>query len=162
MCRTKVIPRKDRQTDDGFQLTGIDWGAWNLKLSRKGEYACLALIRLAQLYGMRLMKIEEIAEDQGIPRKYLEQILLLLKTAGYVRSARGAAGGYRLAKRPDEITLAEVIRLIDGPLAPVESVSKFFYVPTPVERSAKLTGMFREIRDYVADKLERTTFADLI
>jgi len=133
-----------------------------MRLSRKSEYACLALICLTEHFDTGLVKSEEIARGKEIPRKYLEQILLLLNRLGYVRSIRGAGGGYRLAKRPDKITLAEIIRAIDGPLAPVDSVSKFYYEPTPVERSEKLITLFKEIRDYISEKLERTTFADLV
>jgi Rrf2 family cysteine metabolism transcriptional repressor len=79
-----------------------------------------------------------------------------------VHSRRGAQGGFRLAKEPSEISMAEIIRLLDGALAPVESVSKYFYEPTPISRSKALLNVFGAIRDFVADKLEQTTFADLI
>ena len=134
-----------------------------MRLSRKSEYACLALIDLASRHmegGQS--KVREVAERQGIPRGFLVQILLRLKNAGYVRSARGAAGGYRLAKPPEEITVAEVVRLMDGALAPVGSVSRFFYDHTPIEKSPKLVALFTEIRNHVARKLETTTLRDLI
>jgi Rrf2 family protein len=133
-----------------------------MRLSRKSEYACLALIGLAEQYGGGAVKTHDLARRKAIPKGFLTQILLRLKNAGYVKSMRGAAGGYRLARPPEKITLAEVIRLMDGALAPVESVSKLFYDPSPVERSEKLTALFREVRDYVAKKLEGVTFADLI
>jgi len=133
-----------------------------MKLSTKSEYACLALIDLSEHYGQGLRHIDEIAGRQGIPRKYLEQILLLLKRAGYLQSRRGAEGGYRLVKAPDAISVAEIIRLMDGALAPVESVSRYFYEKTPIEKSPKMIQLFREIRDYISDKLEGTTFADLL
>ncbi|MBU0615970.1 MAG: Rrf2 family transcriptional regulator [Nanoarchaeota archaeon] len=133
-----------------------------MKLSRKSEYACLALIDLSEHYDEGLVKIDDISKRKDIPKKYLEQILLILKGAGYLRSHRGAEGGYRLAKKPSEVTLAEIIRLIDGALAPVESVSKYFYEHTPIEKSKKLILLFRDIRDYIANKLEKTTFADIL
>ena len=86
----------------------------------------------------------------------------VLKRAGYLKSARGAEGGYRLARPPGQISLAEIIRTMDGALAPVDSASKHFYDRTPVEQHRKLLGVFREIRDYVSRKLEKTTLADLI
>jgi Rrf2 family cysteine metabolism transcriptional repressor len=132
-----------------------------MRLSRKSEYACLALIDLSEHYEGEYVKIREVAERKQIPRGFLVQILLRLKAAGYVRSARGSAGGYKLAKPPKRITLAEVIRLMDGALAPVESVSELFYETTPIERHPKLLRFFREIRDYVARALEQTTFADI-
>ena len=103
----------------------------------------------------------DIARGKDIPRKYLEQILLILKRGGYVKSARGSSGGYHLARNPQDITLAEIVRLMDGALAPVDSVSKYFYERTPIQNEEKLLDVFREIRDYVADKLEHTTFADI-
>ncbi len=134
-----------------------------MRLSRKSEYACLALIDLASRHPEGgYSKIREVAERQGIPRGFLVQILLRLKNAGYVRSARGAAGGYQLAKPPGEITVAEVVRLMDGALAPVGSVSRFFYDHTPIEKSPKLLALFTEIRNHVAKKLETTTLRDLI
>ncbi|MCL6588990.1 MAG: Rrf2 family transcriptional regulator [Firmicutes bacterium] len=132
-----------------------------MKLSKKSEYACLALIDLAENQ-TSLVKINEISLRKAIPKKYLEQILLLLKGAGYVKSIKGAGGGYKLAKAPEKITVAEIIRLIDGPLAPVESVSKYFYEHTPIEQNEKLLRVFKDIRDYIAAKLENTSFQDLI
>ena len=132
-----------------------------MKLSSKSEYACLALVDLTEHYDRGLCTIADIAARKSIPKKFLEQILLALKRGGYVKSRKGAEGGYRLAKLPEEISLAEIVRLMDGALAPVESVSKYFYEPTPIEQCRNLISVFREIRDYVADRLESTTFADL-
>jgi Rrf2 family cysteine metabolism transcriptional repressor len=133
-----------------------------MRLSRKSEYALLALVDLACRYGKGRAKIIEISERNGIPKKYLEQIFLQLKGAGYVRSIRGASGGYELAKNSSEITLAEIIRLIDGPLASVGSASLYFFEHTPIERNEKLLSVFKEIRDIVANKLENTTLEQLI
>ena len=132
-----------------------------MKLSSKSEYACLALIDLAEHYERGLCTIGDIARHKGIPKKFLEQILLVLKRSGYVKSRKGAEGGYRLAKPASGISVAEVVRLMDGALAPVESVSKYFYEPTPIEQSKALVSLFRDIRDYIAARLEKTTFADL-
>ncbi|HEY8499011.1 MAG TPA: Rrf2 family transcriptional regulator [Clostridia bacterium] len=133
-----------------------------MRLSRKSEYALLALVDLACHYQKGTAKIIEISERNGIPKKYLEQIFLQLKGAGYVRSVRGAGGGYELAKNPAEISLAEIIRLIDGPLASVGSASLYFFEHTPIERNEKLLRVFKEIRNIVADKLENTTLDHLI
>jgi Rrf2 family cysteine metabolism transcriptional repressor len=133
-----------------------------MKLSSKCEYACLALIYLAEHYGEGLVKIQEIAVSKKIQKKFLEQILLVLKLRGYVKSKKGASGGYLLALPPEKITLAEVIRLMDGALAPVESVSKYFYEPTPIEQEKRLLKVFKDIRDFIAGKLERITFKDLV
>ena len=133
-----------------------------MKLSAKTEYALLAMIFLSEKYGSGFLKISNIAENKNIPRKFLEQILLSLKRAGYLKSRRGADGGYMLALPPSEISLAEIIRLFDGPLAPVESVSRYFYEHTPLEQDQRFIQVFREIRDYISDKLESTTFEMMI
>ena len=133
-----------------------------MRLSRKSEYALLALIDLAYNYGSETMKIIEVANRNNIPKKYIEQIFLQLKGAGYVKSIRGANGGYELAKAPGEISLAEIIRLIDGPLASVGSASLHFFEHTPVERNEKLLQIFKDIRNFVADKLENTTLEHLL
>ncbi len=133
-----------------------------MKLSAKSEYACLALIDLSENYNKDLTRIEDISKRKKIPKKFLEQILLLLKRAGYLKSRRGAEGGYKLAKPPEKISVAEVIRLMDGALAPVESVSKYFYEKTPIEQNKQLINLMRNIRDYISNRLEGTTFADLI
>ena len=80
----------------------------------------------------------------------------------FVRSTKGQRGGYALAKEPNQITLAEVVRLFDGALAPTESVSENFYESTPIEKEKKLTSVFKDIRDYVSKKLEKTTIADVM
>ncbi|MCF7833292.1 MAG: Rrf2 family transcriptional regulator [Candidatus Marinimicrobia bacterium] len=134
-----------------------------MKLSVKSEYACLALITLSEMYeGGELSSITKIAESKEIPKKYLEQILLILKRGGYVRSYKGPKGGYKLAKSPDQINVAEIIRLMDGALAPVESVSSYFFEHTPIEKSPKLLSVFRLLRNYISDTLEQLTFDELI
>jgi Rrf2 family transcriptional regulator, cysteine metabolism repressor len=132
-----------------------------MKLSSRSEYALLALVHLARHEDNGSISVHSIAEAQGIPPKFLEQILLTMKLAKYVRSQRGKLGGYRLARPASKICLAEVIRLFDGALAPTESVSKYFYESTPVESERNLLRVFREIRDYVSEKLETTTLADV-
>ncbi|MBN1916847.1 MAG: Rrf2 family transcriptional regulator [Verrucomicrobia bacterium] len=133
-----------------------------MKLTTKSEYSILALIHLARHKGDELVKMEGICTKYGIPKKYLEQLLFILKRSGYVRARRGAEGGYCLAKSPGAITLAEVIRLMDGALAPTESVSEYFFSHTPLEKEAKVIGVLTEIRDYVSERLEATTLADLV
>ena len=133
-----------------------------MKLSKKSEYACLALIDLSEHYDQGFIKIEDICGRKDIPKKYLEQILLILKGAGYIRSRRGVEGGYKLSKPPEQISIAEILRLMDGALAPIESVSRYFYEPSPIEKHEPLLNLFRDIRDYIAHKMENTTLADLI
>ena len=132
-----------------------------MKLTSRSEYALLALVYLNRHDDQGFVSVETIALAQGIPRKYLEQILLGLKRAKYLRSSKGQHGGYRLAKPANKITLAEIIRLFDGALAPTESVSRYFYESTPIEKEKSLIRVFKEIRDFVSHKLEHTTLSDM-
>ncbi len=133
-----------------------------MKLTSRSEYALLALVYLARRNSTDYVSVETIAEAQEIPQKFLEQIMLALKHAKYVRSSKGQHGGYCLAKPADKISLAEVIRLFDGALAPTESVSRYFYESTPIEKEKRLIKVFKDIRDYVAEKMEHTTIADMV
>lgn len=133
-----------------------------MKLSLKSEYAFLALFELAANSGKDLLKIENVASKYGMPAKFLEQILLQLKRAGIVKSKRGANGGYALSKSPVHTNLADVIRVLDGPLAPVNSVSTYFYEHSPIEKIPKLKDLLLDIRNYTAWKLENFTLKDLL
>jgi Rrf2 family protein len=132
-----------------------------VKLTRRSEYALLALIHLARAKGEGYVSVAAMAEAQGLPAKFLEQLLMALKRARLVKSQKGPHGGYRLARPAEKISLAEVIRLLDGALAPTESVSTYFYEPTPVEREKRLLRVFKEIRDVISARLEKTTLADV-
>ena len=132
-----------------------------MKLTSRSEYALLALVHLARCPEGQFVSVETIAQAQKIPKKFLEQIMLLLKRERCVRSAKGNRGGYQLARPARSICLAEVIRLFDGALAPTESVSKYFYEPTPIEREKKLVNLLREIRDTISNKLEKTTIGHM-
>lgn len=133
-----------------------------MKLTSRSEYALLALVYLARHETDGYIPVETVALAQGIPPKFLEQILLALKRAHFLRSSKGQRGGYHLAKPAGQISLAEVIRLFDGALAPTESVSEYFYESTPIEKEQNLIGVFKDIRNYVSDKLETTTIADVL
>jgi Rrf2 family protein len=133
-----------------------------MKLTARSEYALLALVYLGRQNSEGLVSADTIARAQGIPPRFLEQILLTLKRAKYLRSTKGPRGGYRLAKRIDAVTLAEIIRLFDGALAPTESASRYFYKPSPIEKERRLLRVFREVRDLVSDHLEATTIADML
>ena len=133
-----------------------------MKLTARSEYALLALVYLARHEAEGYISVETIAQAQGIPSKFLEQLMLSLKRAHFLHSAKGQHGGYTLAKAPTQITLAEIVRLFDGALAPTESVSENFYEPTPIEKEQSLVRVFKDIRDYVSNKLEQTTLADVI
>ncbi len=133
-----------------------------MKLSKKSEYAFLALIELAKSYEIGFVKLDGICAEKQIPKKFLQQIMLILKGASYVQTERGQSGGYKLSKRPEDISVAEIVRLFDGPIAAVDSASIFFYDKTPLEQSEKFIAILKDIRDYTANKLENTTIKDLI
>lgn len=135
-----------------------------MKLSLRGEYALRAVQVLGENFDpQRVVQIQTISKQQNIPKRFLEQILNDLKSAGFVESRRGIAGGYRLAMRPQEITLARIIRHVEGALAPVGCVSQHFYrkCSCPDERQCAIRSVMKEVRDAIVDILERTTVADL-
>jgi Rrf2 family protein len=134
-----------------------------MKLSVRGEYALRALLVLGQHDDDSVMTIAKISEQQNIPKRFLEQILNDLKSAGIVQSRRGIAGGYRLARPPEEITIAAVVRHIEGALAPVSCVSERFYekCSCPDESRCAIRSVMKEIRDAVVKIAERVTVADL-
>jgi Rrf2 family transcriptional regulator, cysteine metabolism repressor len=133
-----------------------------MKLTTKSEYALLAMIFMARHAADGYIKADQIATAYDIPKKYLEQLLMVLKQHRFIKAKRGAAGGYALARDAEGITLAEIIRLMDGALAPVESVSTYFFSHTPLEAEPGVIDVFRDIRDYISDKLETITLTDLI
>lgn len=134
-----------------------------MKLSLRGEYALRALLVLGLEYDQSVVRIQTISEQQNIPKRFLEQILNDLKSAGVVQSRRGVAGGYRLAKKPEEITLAAVVRHIEGALAPVSCVSERFYekCSCPDESRCAIRSVMKEIREAVVKIAERVTVAQL-
>jgi len=133
-----------------------------VKLTTKSEYTILALIYLARQPEGVWVKIEEICRQFDIPKKYLELLLMPLRQNRYLQTRRGASGGYRLMRPANQITIAEIVRLMDGPLAPTESVSKYFFSVTPLSQEPKMLAVCKEIRDYIADRLEKLTLADLV
>lgn len=133
-----------------------------MRLSTRGEYASRAMLELAVRYGQGPVPIRIISLAQAIPQQFLEQILLLLKRAGYVKSKKGPAGGYYLSRPPAEINVAEVIRVMDGPLAPINCVSVMEHEPCPLEDRCGLKWLWKEVRDMVAEHLEKTTFDDVL
>ena len=136
-----------------------------MKLSTRGEYALRALLVLGQDYmeDDSVVRIQEISEQQNIPKRFLEQILNDLKSAHIVESKRGVAGGYRLSRPPEKINLAEVIRHIEGALAPVSCVSERFYekCSCPDEARCAIRSVMKEARDAVVKIVERVTIAEL-
>lgn len=136
-----------------------------MKLSLRGEYALRALVVLGLNYEQReaVVRIQTISEQQNIPKRFLEQILNDLRSGGLLESRRGVSGGYRLRRSPEQITLAEVIRRIEGPLAPVRCVSERFYKPCscPDEARCGVRSVMKDVRDAIVKILENVTVAEL-
>lgn len=133
-----------------------------MKLSKRGEYGIKALIHLASSDDPRdVVQLREIAEREQIPAKFLEQILLTLKNAGVVRSRLGAGGGYYLARPASEITLGQIVRVLDGSLAPIRCVSHIAYerCVCPDEETCGLRLAMLQVRNSIADILDHTTLA---
>ena len=135
-----------------------------MKLSVRGEYALRALTNLGLNYGDAVVRIQAISDDEKIPKRFLEQILNDLRGGGFVESRRGVAGGYRLAADPARISLAAVVRHIEGALAPVGCVSERFYEKCncPDESRCALRSVMKEVRDAVVGILESKSVADLV
>ena len=134
-----------------------------MKLSLRGEYALRAMLVLGMNYEKPVVRIQAISDEQNIPKRFLEQILNDLKSAGLVQSRRGVAGGYRLARRPEQIALAAVVRHIEGALAPVSCVSERIYekCSSPDEARCAIRSVMKEVRDAIVKILEGVTIAEL-
>ncbi len=132
-----------------------------MRISTKGDYATRALQDLALRYSQGPVPIETIAQRQVLPARYLEQLLLALKRAGFVASKRGVNGGYYLAKPPREITLGQIIRTVDGPIAPIFCVAETSQEPCAQETLCVLREVWTEARDAMAAIVDNTTLADI-
>jgi Rrf2 family protein len=134
-----------------------------MRISHRGLYALRALLHLAEAEGRgQLVKIHAIAEAEEIPEKFLEAILVALKNARLVASERGREGGYRLRRPAAEIVIGDVVRTIDGPLAPFGDVVELRRRVRTERRHAGLFDLLLEVRDAAAAILDHTTLADLL
>jgi len=132
-----------------------------MKISKKGLYALQALMSLARHYPQGAVKIREIAAEEALPEKFLELILLELKTARIVESERGTHGGYRLKRAPRQIFLGEVIRTVDGPLAPFGDAASLRKLVERDKRHRSLYQTFLDVRNSAARILDHTSLADI-
>ncbi len=135
-----------------------------MKLSKRGEYGLRAMIDLAtNSQDGQVVQIKEIAKRERIPVKFLEQILLALKNTGLLHSRMGAGGGYYLGKPAEEITLGQIVRLLDGPLAPIGCVSQTAYEPCacPDPDNCGLRLVMKDVRDAISNILDSTSLADV-
>lgn len=140
-----------------------------MRLSKRGEYGLRAMIDLATTLRpasahVPVVQIKEIADRQQIPAKFLEQILLSLKNAGLLHSKMGVGGGYYLARPASEITLGHIIRVLDGPLAPIRCVSQMAYEACgcPDEQTCGLRMVMLDVRTAIANVLDQTSLADVV
>lgn len=134
-----------------------------MKVSRRGLYALKALLHLAEAYERGgVVKIREIAKKEDIPEKFLEAILVLLKNARLVVSERGREGGYRLRRPPGEIVIGDVVRLVDGPLAPFGDVVELQRRVKTERLHAGLFDLFLELRNAAAAIVDHRTLADVL
>ena len=133
-----------------------------MKISSRGLYALKALTHLAEAYDRGLVKIHEIAHEEQIPEKFLEGILVTLKNARIVRSERGREGGYRLRRPPSEVLLGEIVRIVDGPLAPFGDAVELAYRVKTEPRHAGLFDLFLDVRNAAAAILDHTSLEDLV
>ncbi|OFW67533.1 MAG: hypothetical protein A2Z12_00510 [Actinobacteria bacterium RBG_16_68_21] len=129
-------------------------------ITRKTDYATRAVLALA-IHGAESLSVHELVDRIQVPSSYLEQIMSQLRSAGIVRSERGPKGGYRLNHPPEEITLERVVRLFQGPLAPIECATRNMPASCPMEVGCTLRSTWEEVRDATIAILERTDFATL-
>ena len=134
-----------------------------MKLSKRSEYGLKALIDLAAYHGQGVMQAPQIAKKHAMSVKFLEQILLDLRRAGIVHSRQGIHGGFYLAKAPDEITIGQVVRVLDGTIAPIRCVSKMSYerCTCPDEEFCELRLIMLDVRNAIADILDNISLADI-
>ena len=170
MAIRKSLPLREQK----FLNTLLDESAYDtllsrsslMRISKRGEYALRAMIDLgiSEELGRPLLQINELAEKEKLPVKFLEQILMQLKGAGYVASKRGKRGGYHLGKPMDTIKFGSVVRLIDGPLAPIACVSQSAYerCTCPDEVHCGLRMLMFDVRNAISDILDKYSLADIV
>ena len=132
-----------------------------MRVSKKTDYALRALFTLVDHYGGTPIPIRELARRNDIPKRFLEQIMLDLKTQGWVNSVAGMRGGYVLSKSPARITMGEVVRHFDGILAPIGCVSVTAYKRCSQEPVCRFRRVFLDARNYVTGIMERATLAEV-
>jgi Rrf2 family protein len=133
-----------------------------MNVSSKCYYAIRAVYALAERGGTSPMKIADIADREQIPIRFLEVILNQLKGGGFVKSRRGAEGGYQLARAADEMTIGEIMRFVDGPIAPVDCVSQSRPKECEFHGECHFFCFWGRVREAISGVVDQTTFADLL
>jgi len=133
-----------------------------LHLSTRGHYGLLAMFDLAEHYGAGPISLKTVAERQNISDNYLEQLIAVLRKAGLVRSVRGAQGGYILAREPGSITVGDIIRAMEGPIAPVDCVSEVGPAECEQAESCITRLVWARVRDKLAEVMDSISLADML
>ena len=132
-----------------------------MKLTKKGEYGLRALLALALVYDRKTLCLRELSARERLPVKFLEQIMMILKRAHLVESVKGKHGGYSLARSPEEITLGEVIRVVDGPLAPLATAQEIKKQIQKDDRHPGLYSVLLDVRNAISEILDHKSLADI-
>ena len=133
-----------------------------MKLSLRAEYALRALISLASSNGAEVVPIQVISEQQGIPKRFLEQILNDLRSGGFVESKRGISGGYRLARTAEQITASDVLRFLEGSFGPATEPGKHATIQSPMDAAQfAIHGLMRDTCEAVESVLKGVTLEEL-
>src|SRR5829696_314124 len=134
-----------------------------MKVSSRGEYGVRAMVSLAKSYGQGPMSITAMAKDSSVPYAYLEQLIVPLRKAGLVESKRGAQGGYQLTRKPSDIRVGEIYRVMEGPVAPMDCVSENEADQTcPLIEGCETRPVWMKVRDSIATAIDSVTLGDLI
>lgn len=132
-----------------------------MKLTKRGEYGLRALLALALVYGQKTLSLREISEQEKLPAKFLEQIMMVLRRNDLVESVKGKQGGYSLSRPPEEITIGEIVRAVDGPLAPVGSAAEIQRRILQDECHPGLYSVLLDVRNAISEILDHKSLADI-
>ncbi len=132
-----------------------------MKITKRGEYALRTLLALAFVYGQKTLSLREISQRERLPVKFLEQIMMTLKRNDLVLSTKGKHGGYSLSRPPQEIMVGEIIRVIDGPLAPIGSLKEMNRAIQKDERHPGLYSVLLDVRNAISEILDHKSLADI-
>lgn len=132
-----------------------------MKLTKRGEYGLKTLLALALVYGQRMLSLREISVREKLPVKFLEQIMMILRRSGFVESMKGKHGGYSLSRPPEKITVGEIIRAVDGPLAPLATAEEIERRIQKDEHHPGLYSTLLDVRNAISEILDHKSLADI-
>ena len=132
-----------------------------MKLTKRGEYGLRVLLALSRAYGQKTLSLRQISVDERLPVKFLEQIMMILKRARLVESVKGKHGGYSLARSPESITVGEVIRVVDGPLAPFATSDEIKRLIQKDNHHPGLYAVLLDVRNAISEILDHKSLADI-